>query len=139
TGVAGEGHPPSPGRVAVLGEERGRLVAHLLPGDRDPPRGVPPGNGVQVVAALAGGVGLLTRDMPALPVVVADEEVEVTDRPDGVVPVRVHRRPAVAHDPGAFAVGGELAGHLDRLLRIDPGRLAVLLHGTLPGPFGEQG
>ena len=76
--------------------------------------------------------------MPALPIVVADEEVEVAHRAHRVEPVGVHGRAAVAHDAGALAVARELARDLLHHGGLDARVGGVFLERPLAHALAQQ-
>ena len=88
-------------------------------------------HGLQVVAALERRELRRGGDVTALPIVVADEEVEIPHGAHRIEAVGVHGRAAVAHDAGTFAVRRELARHLFHHGGLDTRIGGVLLQRSL--------
>lgn len=88
-------------------------------------------HGLQVVAALERRELRRGGDVTALPIVVADEEVEIPHGAHRIEAVGVHSRAAVAHDAGTFAVRRELARHLFHHGGLDTRIGGVLLQRSL--------
>ena len=69
-----------------------------MAGNRYAPRLISTRNRNQVVTAVIGLELRTGSEIPALPIVIADEEVQVVYRPYCIVSVRVHARTAVRCD-----------------------------------------